>query len=564
MAVRLAIVLGYLLALILIAVVFRRVSSRNRVEFFLAGRRMPGILLFFTMAATNFSAFTVFGLSGAGYRIGYAFFPVMGFGTGFMALGFLVIGLRINTLARVRGYVTPADFIADRYRSRPLRILFSAVMIVFTLPYLATQAVASGRALETLAGLPYPVGAALVTATSVLVVALGGMRSDAWTDVVQGLMMVLFTAAAFALVAAANGGFAAVSVRAYATEPSLFSRPGADGSLVPGVWIGYLLLWLFADPMFPQLFQRFMAAADRRALVTTATLYPLVTTLLFFLTVSIGVMGRASLPGLSAAQSDNVFTLLLERHVGGPLAALLLTAGMAALMSTLDSQLLSLGSMITQDFSAGRKPGVLVDRLVLVAAGAIGYLIALRPPKTLLDLLTSVSFTGFAVLAPVVVCGLYWSRAGHRAAIASIVAGEALAAAAALRLVRFPGVLPVVPVLAVTILVLVIGSLLENDTAAHPGIVVRPRRGTGWWAALFAVFFVLGCDFWAWGRHPVLVLGLPLWVLYFGVLGVLLAFAIAACARWALRQESCSRSRPRAGRTPRAPRQALHRKQSTR
>ena len=61
-------------------------------------------------------------------------------------------------------------------------------MIVFTLPYLATQAVASGRALETLAGVPYPVGAALVTGTSVLVVALGGMRSDAWTDVVQGIM----------------------------------------------------------------------------------------------------------------------------------------------------------------------------------------------------------------------------------------------------------------------------------------------------------------------------------------------------------------------------------------
>jgi SSS family solute:Na+ symporter len=68
MSVRLGIVLGYLLALLVIAVVFRRVSSRNRVEFFLAGRNVPGALLFFTMAATNFSAFTIFGLSGAGYR----------------------------------------------------------------------------------------------------------------------------------------------------------------------------------------------------------------------------------------------------------------------------------------------------------------------------------------------------------------------------------------------------------------------------------------------------------------------------------------------------------------
>lgn len=528
---------GYLFALLLIAVVFRRSSSRNRIEFFLAGRRVRGILLFFTMAATNFSAFTVFGLSGAGYRIGYAFFPVMGFGTGFMALSFLAIGFPINTLARERGYLTPADFIADRFRSPVLRILFSLVMIVFTLPYLATQAVASGRALETIAGLPYPVGAALVTGTSVLVVALGGMRSDAWTDVVQGLMMLLFTAAAFALVAAANGGFTAANVRAYAAEPALFERPGADGSLVPGVWMGYLVLWLAADPMFPQLFQRFMAASDRRALATTATLYPLVTTLLFFLTVSIGVMGRASMPGLSAAQSDNVFTLLLERHVGGPLAALLLTAGMAALMSTLDSQLLSLGSMITQDFAPGRKVGVMADKLVLVGIGAVGYLIALRPPKTLLDLLTGASFTGFAVLAPVVVGGLYWRRAGRRAAIASVVVGETVAVVSALRLVRFPGILPVIPVLAASVSVFVVGSLLENDRGANHAIVRRPRRGAGRWAAVFAVLFALGCDFWAWGRVPVLVLGLPLWVLYFGGLGAALVLAIAACARWALSDE---------------------------
>ncbi len=132
--------------------------------------------------------------------------------------------------------------------------------------------------------------------------------------------------------------------------------PARTGPSCPGVWLGYLVLWLCADPMFPQLFQRFMAARDRRSLAATAALYPVVTTVLFFLTVSIGVMGRASLPGLTAAQSDNVFTLLLERHVGGPLAALLLTAGMAALMSTLDSQLLALGSMITLDFTRRRRP----------------------------------------------------------------------------------------------------------------------------------------------------------------------------------------------------------------
>jgi SSS family solute:Na+ symporter len=211
MLARLSIVLVYLLAMLVIGIVFRRQSSRNKVEFFLAGRGLGRGLLFFTMAATNFSAFTIFGLSGAGYRIGYAFLPVMGFGTGFMALGMYIIGRRIVQLSHGRGYVTPSDFIFDRYGSRALKWLFSLVLVVFTLPYLAIQAVAGGRSLESLVGIPYAAGALLVTGFIVLYVVFGGMRSVAWTDVVQAVMMIVFTLIAFILIAGKSGGFVRVN-----------------------------------------------------------------------------------------------------------------------------------------------------------------------------------------------------------------------------------------------------------------------------------------------------------------------------------------------------------------
>ena len=205
MSPQLAIVLVYLLAMLAIGLMFRRPSSANTVEFFLAGRGIGRLLLFFTMAATNFSAFTIFGLSGAGYRIGYAFYPVMGFGTGFMALGMWVIGSRLRELAPGRGYITPSDFILDRYGWPALKGLFSLVMILFTLPYVAIQAIAAGRSLEALAGLPYWAGALLVMGFTALYVMLGGMRSVAWTDVVQALMMILgFTLAGFLLIAVAR------------------------------------------------------------------------------------------------------------------------------------------------------------------------------------------------------------------------------------------------------------------------------------------------------------------------------------------------------------------------
>jgi solute:Na+ symporter, SSS family len=531
MAVGLSIIAGYLLLMLGIGFLFRRVSSRNTVEFFLAGRGLPRILLFCTMAATNFSAFTIFGLSGAGYRIGYGFFPVMAFGTGFMALSFLVVGTRINALSRERGYVTPADFIADRYRSPLLKKFFSVILILFTLPYISIQAMASGRSLETLVGIPYWAGALLITGVSVLYVVLGGMRSDAWTDVVQGVFMLGFTLAAFILIARRSGGFVAANLRSFEEAPRLFSRPGADGSLVPGVWVGYMVLWLFADPMFPQIFQRFMAARDPSALRATAILYPIVTTVLFFLTISIGVMGRAIIPGLSPAQSDSIFPMLLERTVGGTLATLLLTGGMAALMSTLDSQLLSLSSMVTLDFGRLRRREVLVERLVLSALGAAGFLIALRPPRTILDFVNRTSFYGFAALAPAVAGGLLWRRATREGAAASILVGETMVVLSFFDVLRWQGVLPVIPVLIASISAFVAVSLLTPARGGWiPAAPSSPKR-PGAWAAVFAAFFVLSNDFWSWGHAPVLVLGVPLWLLYSAVLTLALSGAFALFSR---------------------------------
>ena len=238
MSLPLAIVLAYLVVTLLVGLLFRKAVSRDRVQFYLAGRSLSGLLLFFTMAATNFSAFTIFGLSGAGYRTGYAFWPIMAFGTGFMALSFWVIGRPIRRLSRERGWITPSDFIGDRYRSPALKRLFSLVLILLTLPYISIQTVAAGRSLASLLGLPYLTGAVLITGFVILYVALGGMHSVAWTDVIQALMMIGFTLAAFWIIAAAGGGFVPLHGRIRQELPGLLARPGLDGSLLPGVWLG--------------------------------------------------------------------------------------------------------------------------------------------------------------------------------------------------------------------------------------------------------------------------------------------------------------------------------------
>ncbi len=520
---RLFIVLIYLLATLGIGALFRKSARKSSIEFFLAGRNLNRVLLFFTMAATNFSAFTIFGFSGAGYRIGYSFYPVMGFGTGFMALSFFIIGDKILILSRKRNYIIPSDFIQDRYNSPFLKKLFSMVMIIFTLPYIALQAIASGKSLNSLIGISYLAGALLITGFVVTYVVLGGLRSIVWTDFFQGFLMIAFTLAAFIIIAERSGGFVHVHKKILSETPALFSRPGVNGSMGFGIWIGYMVLWFFADPMFPQLFQRFMVAKDRKTLHTTVILYPIITTFLFFLTVSIGVMGRASFPSLEANMSDTIFPLLLGQYTNVFLGTLLLTGSIAALMSTMDSQLLTLTSMITIDFLKIEKNEILKEKITIIVIGAVSFLIALKPPSTILDFISRSTFNGLSVLGPCVLGGLYWKKANKFGAVASIFTGEIMVIAYYFEKINVPGLHPIIPILGVAGSVFIIISALTSDENDNKDIVFSIHRKSLLFIPIFILIFILGNDFWNWGKTPVLSAGLPLWIWYFIGLGVLLS-----------------------------------------
>lgn len=512
---QLTIIAVYLIITLAIGVFFKQRAARSPAAYFLADRSLSPLLLFFTMAASNFSAFTIFGLSGAGYRIGYAFYPVMAFGTGFMALAFWLIGSKILKLSKERCYLTPGDFIGDRYGSRSLQRLFSGVMLLFTLPYVAIQIIAAGRSLESLTGLPYLYGALSVTIIVALYVGLGGLRSIAWTDLLQGGMMILFSLIALVLISRGAGGFVAIHRRIAEISPEHLSRPGADGSLTPGVWLSFMILWFFADPMFPHLFQRYMAAESERALKTTVVLYPLITGFLFFLTVSIGVIGRALLPDLPIEQSDSVFPLLLKRFAHPALAALLVTGSLAALMSTMDSQLLTGTSIIRQEFFTSGKGRVTRHRLSVWIIALLALLIAVRPPETILEFINKTTFNGLAVLAPTVIGGLYWKRGNAFGSFASILSGEAMVIFFYFEVISIAGVLPIIPIMIVAGAAYLIGALVFSRTSGSTALVFRPKKSTLLWSPFFLGLFALGNDFWNWEKSPRLYAGLPAWVWYF-------------------------------------------------
>lgn len=251
--------------------------------------------------------------------------------------------------------------------------------------------------------------------------------------------------------------------------------------------------------------------------------YPLICTVVFFIPIAIGVLGRLSLPDLAGKQADRVLPMIITLVSGDTMSALVMACGLAALMSTMDSQLLTLSSIFTKDIVplAGGKQvkGNVIGRVFVIFLSLAGLALAYNPPATILQIATQ-TFTGLAVLFPTVIFGLYLRRARTLPAISSILCGEGMILLYYFGLIPTGGFLPVVSIMAVTFAVYLFlhGLLLWKE--GEFGIRVPTWIRDPFLYLLFANF-LLAMDFWAWGKHDPTWAGIPIWLGYFVVLSAL-------------------------------------------
>ncbi len=505
----------------------------SAASFFLDNRTLGAFALFLTTAATNFSAFTVLGLSGAGYRMGYVFYPVMAAGTGFMAIGMYLVGLPMIRHGRRLGWITPVDCVADRYGSPALTKLYALSLVIFTIPYLALQPMAAGMLLESAMGIPYRLGVVSVALIICIYTVAGGMRAVVRTDVFHGILFFGLALGAWLVLLSFLGGFDVAHSQAFAARPWLFARPGGSaGALKSGAgsgvgavgaseglsflaWAGYFVMWFLADPVFPQLGQRFLAARDEKALRRTVVAYPLVTATLFFFTVSFGVLSTLVIPDLSAKASDRIWPLVVARLNGPILSPILLLAPIAALMTTMDSQLLTLSSIVVRDLAGYRRESSAAPRLAVILLTLAGTAIALSPPSDIIAFLNRTSFSGYAALAPVVFCGFYGKKTGSATALAGMLAGEAMVVALGFGWVGFPGIPEIFPVAGIGWTVFGIGYVFRSSQGSKESRFTPSRLTqtlSPLWILAFLLVLVPVMDFWNWNRELVPVFGLPDWV----------------------------------------------------
>ncbi|MBD3285955.1 sodium:solute symporter family protein, partial [candidate division WOR-3 bacterium] len=214
------------------------------------------------------------------------------------------------------------------------------------------------------------------------------------------------------------------SEKAYAASPDLFMRPGTEGFFTPQKWFSYIILWSFVNPLFPQLFSRFYTARSLRSLKVSTWLYPLLVSFLFLAPVLIGVWANGT--SLDPGRADMILPAMVARFAPGWVHALVMTGALAALMSTADSQLLALSTMLARDTGIKRNQ-VTWGRLLTLGLCILVVVLILTGFDKRMDfftLLTKTSFAGLIVLTPATVAALYFRKVPGWAVVASIIAGE--------------------------------------------------------------------------------------------------------------------------------------------
>ena len=226
--------------------------------------------------------------------------------------------------------------------------------------------------------------------------------------------------------------------------------------------------------MFPHLFQHWLTAKSARAFKLTVVAHPLCILIVWVPCVLIGIWATGILPPLDSTRVSGVLGQMVARLVESPVLTGFLTAGvLAAIMSSLDSQFLCLGTMFTNDIVLHKiGPGKLSDRqVILIARGfvvaivTLTYLLSLVAPQNVFDLAVW-CFSGFGALFPLVFAAVFWKRVTKAGAYASIAAATVswfyffAKSGYGSELVLGPGIMPVAVCFTFSALALILVSLV--------------------------------------------------------------------------------------------------------
>ncbi|WP_153393691.1 sodium:solute symporter family protein [Ornithinicoccus halotolerans] len=463
-------------------------AKESLAGYFLAGRDLGLVALFFTLYATQYSGNSVVGYAPTAYRTGFSWWMSVPFMTA-VVVAYLLFAPRLYMVARRHHFVTPIDWIHHRFGSRALAGVVTFLLLWGLGNYLLEQLVAMGQGISGLTGntVPYQVGVIGFVLVMLTYSWVGGMRAVAMTDVMQGIALLLgVLALLLGGLYLAGGTPGAVTEYLHTQAPDKIATPEWPGLVG---WLSMIVMVGLAAAMYPHAIQRVYAARSeqtlRRSLAGMAWM-PLVTTAFVFV---IGIIGITLYPGLTEGESEQLVGRMANDVAAlHPVMYLLMVVFfggvVAAIVSTADSALLAFGSMISRDVfgqtAIGRRADeatqVKVGKWVSVAAVAVLLMIAWNPPGTLYQIFV-LKLELLAQIAPAFMLGLYWKRMSATGALVGAAVGAVLAGGLTFAGYESPWGLPngIIGLLANVALVVVL-SYLRPDPRTPDTAPVRTEQ----------------------------------------------------------------------------------------
>ncbi|MDC0935885.1 sodium:solute symporter family protein [Pirellulales bacterium] len=452
------IITAYLGLLLVLGYFASRLFTGGKSDYQLASHSIGPFLLLMSIFGTTMTAFALVGSSGEAFREGVGVYGMLASSSGIIhSLCFFVIGVKLWSWGRRYGYTTQIQFFRDRLESDKIGLLLFPILVGLVIPYLLIGVLAAGAVVETMTsagppavaggapvlgafpelfadtngGVPRELGSLVICAVVLCYVFFGGMRGTAWANAFQTMVFMVLGVVTFYVIAQRLGG-----------EESFMANLQKLGDAIPDdkatridfsktKFFTYLLIPLSVG-MFPHLFQHWLTAKSAASFKLPVVLHPIFIMIVWVPCVLIGVWATTELVTLPAAVAENPNRVLpfLVKAKAGPVLGGFLTAGiLAAVMSSLDSQFLCLGTMFSTDIVAhyagedrfGDRQQVWITRGFIIVIVAVTYFCSLAEPVSVFTL-GIWCFSGFASLFPLVFAAVYWRGLTKWGAYAGVLA----------------------------------------------------------------------------------------------------------------------------------------------
>jgi SSS family solute:Na+ symporter/sodium/pantothenate symporter len=432
----------YIVSMLVIGYIAKRAQrDESLADFYLAGRSLGSFVLLLTLYATQYSGNTVLGYPGEAYRLGFAWIMSVSFMMS-IVVAYLPFAPALHRLAKRHGFVTPGDFLDYRFGSPALSHLANAVLVISIANYLLAQFMAMGHVVAGYSAnaIPYWVGVVVLVLVIVIYETLGGLRAVAWTDFIQATLLFFGVVGLLIWAAPTPSHWRSLTEWLAANDPTKVAVPDAGLSFR---WVSTVVLVGFSGAIYPQAIQRIYAAKSARALKQSLRFMIFMPLVTIVPVVLAGLVGYRRFSGLEGIQADQIMPMLLrdwatQSLLSYGLSVLVLAGALTAIMSTADSVLLSLSSILAKDFLGktalrNAPEARLTQTGKILSWGITGFLawLATSPRITLWGLI-ELKFELLIQVAPAIILGVIWPRLAAGPTLVGLVVGTLMAGTFAL------------------------------------------------------------------------------------------------------------------------------------